>query len=417
MESLATIDMPSRGAPFRPSRTSYPGSKFGPKTRYDLPQRHKAYGNADETEAILYAGSSLQPLTDRDLATYAPAMVPASLQLTASTPRGLATPRGLPTNASNVGILSGAARSMLHPLADRNLPDLPLIDDRNDVHGILCIGGKGVGKTSLVLSMTAVVGGSFPNRYDLDIAAKKNIMPTYGQPWELAEQRDVKLGNGSVKSMRVVLTDTLPCGTNQREGEQPLCAAVSPNSSQHFNAIPSWMRITMRGGNFPHYSVLFVLDASQVPLWEDHQRCRELARLLAVLKRSQYTVVLAVTKILKAREQAQRDVSHGVQARAEVGKDPHRSYETFAGRYIEKVAASIQGMAEENDWSFSCGPDSPPFPLMNATIFDAPSWVNVGDWKSYQEKRGTAELPNWKYATNQLNRLLLALSCRSNPGC
>jgi len=411
------IDMPARGAPFRPSRTCYPGSKFGPKTRYDLPQRHKAYGNADETEAILYAGSSLQPLTDRDLAY--PAMVSASLQLTtAPTPRGGgATPRGGGggATASNVGILSGAARSLLHPLADRNLPDLPLIDDRNDVHGILCIGGKGVGKTSLVLSLTAVVGGSFPNRYDLEIAAKKNIMPTYGQPWELSAERDVKLGSGSVKSMRLVLTDTLPCGTNSREGEQPLCAAVSPNCSQHFNAIPSWMRITMRGGNFPHYAVLFVLDASQTPLWEDHQRCRDLARLLAVLKRSQYTVVLAVTKMLKARECALRDVSHGVAHGSEVRKDPKASYESYAGRYIEKVSASIQGMAEENDWSFSCGPDSPPFPLMNATIFDAPTWVNVGDWRSYKEKRGTAELPNWKYATSQLNRLLLALSCRSHP--
>ena len=27
---------------FRPSRMIYPGSRFGPKTRYDLPQRHKA---------------------------------------------------------------------------------------------------------------------------------------------------------------------------------------------------------------------------------------------------------------------------------------------------------------------------------------------------------------------------------------
>lgn len=58
---------------FRPSRMIYPGSRFGPKTRYDLPQRHKApvrwsserraeaYGNGSELEAIIFNGTSLQP--------------------------------------------------------------------------------------------------------------------------------------------------------------------------------------------------------------------------------------------------------------------------------------------------------------------------------------------------------------------
>eukprot|EP00438_Fugacium_kawagutii_P024390 Skav213366 [mRNA] locus=scaffold317:427604:431334:- [translate_table: standard] len=51
---------------YRPSRMIYPGSRFGPKTRYDLPQRHKegsllAYGNASELEAIIFNGTSLQP--------------------------------------------------------------------------------------------------------------------------------------------------------------------------------------------------------------------------------------------------------------------------------------------------------------------------------------------------------------------
>ena len=43
----------------------------------------------------------------------------------------------------------------------------------------------------------------------------------------------------------------------------------------------------IRGGNLPHYAVLFVLDATAPALWEEPQRARDLARLLAVLKRSQ----------------------------------------------------------------------------------------------------------------------------------
>merc|ERR1712226_1784767 len=108
-------------------------------------------------------------------------------------------------------------------------------------------------------------------------------------------------GKGTVQPMKLVLTDTPPCGNNQRD-EQPLCACVSPNSTQHFNAIPSWMRITLRSGNYPHYAVIFVVDATATPLWDDVARCRDLVRLLAVLKKNQYTVVIAVTKLLSLRE-------------------------------------------------------------------------------------------------------------------
>lgn len=62
--------------------------------------------------------------------------------------------------------------------------------------------------------------------------------------------------------------------------------------------------------------MLFVLDATAPALWEEPQRARDLARLLAVLKRSQpgpygapngsvrprYTVILGVTKLLKAED-------------------------------------------------------------------------------------------------------------------
>mmetsp|Transcript_8284 Transcript_8284/g.18091 ORF Transcript_8284/g.18091 Transcript_8284/m.18091 type:complete len:405 (-) Transcript_8284:82-1296(-) len=378
---------------FRPSRTSYPGSRFGPKTRYDLPRRHKAYGNGDEDEAILFEGTNLEP---HAWATWPP-VGPASTALQPLQKRP--------------GALGEAARSILHPLADRNLPELPLIDFNNDTHGVLVIGGKGCGKTSLILSFIAAVTGSYPSRRDADIEAKRRSMPAFGQVYELPE-REVKLGNGSAKMMRVVMTDTPPSGVNSRE-EQPLCATVSPNSVQHFSAVPSWMRIAMRGGKFPHYSVLCVIDGHGVPLWEDGARCRDLARLLAVLRRSQYTVVMAVTKLWKARKEALRAVAHGGDHNGRVGQDPRTSYEAYSWRYLEKVCAALQAKASENEWSFSQGPDSPSFPLVNATIFDVPTWASVGDHKT-DCQRNDHEQPTAKYATSQLKRLLLAACVRSH---
>jgi len=301
---------------------------------------------------------------------------------------------------------------MLHPLADKNLPELPLLDESQDVHGSLVLGGKESGKTTLILSLMTLASGSYPSKKDTEIEEKRHSMPTFGQTYELPN-RDVKLGQ-SFRNMRFVLTETPPCGTNVRE-EQPLCTMVSPNSTQHYNAIPSWMRITLRGGKLPHYAVLFVIDAIAEPLWEDSARCRAIARLLAVLKRNQYTVVIAVTKLLKARENALRERAHSGEHSSGVGKDPRSSYEAFVGRYLEKVGASLQAKAGEEDWSFSQGPDSPAFPLVNHTLFDAPTWTSVTDWKKWQDKKGTPELPNLRYIQSQLERILTALSVRSHP--
>jgi len=397
---------------FRPSRTNYPGSKFGPKTRHDLPQRRKAYGNADEVEAVLFSGTALEPqVWGHSTSGLSSARGPAR----SATPRDAGGGDLLPTNAlgtpRSTAVLSEAARSMLHPLAERNLPELPLIDERNDVHGILVLGGKGAGKTSLVLSFEALFSGHYP--HGQEAKEKRSVMPAYGQNYELPE-RDIKLGGGSLKRMRLLMTDTPGCGTKPRE-EQPLCATVSPNSANHFNAIPSWMRITLRSGNFPHYAVLFTIDATARPLWEDTARCRDLARLLAVLKRNQYTVVLAVTKLYRAREDALRDEAHGKPHGGQVGRDPRTSYEAYVGRYLDKVCACIQAKALENDWVLSQSPDHPPFPLVNTTMFDAPSWFSFMDFKGWQECRGTTELPNARYFTTQLGRILQALSVRSHP--
>eukprot|EP00747_Dinoflagellata_sp_TGD_P104552 gnl/TRDRNA2_/TRDRNA2_169272_c5_seq1.p1 gnl/TRDRNA2_/TRDRNA2_169272_c5~~gnl/TRDRNA2_/TRDRNA2_169272_c5_seq1.p1 ORF type:complete len:410 (+),score=42.25 gnl/TRDRNA2_/TRDRNA2_169272_c5_seq1:32-1231(+) len=390
-EAKAYLDAPER-VMFRPSRTCYPGSKFGPKTRYDLPRRHKAYGDSDEADTILYEGTSLQPL--------AWTAVPSNN----ATLEKNTTPRGQ-------GVFMEAARSVFHPLAQRNLPDLPMLDENNDIHGILVIGGKGVGKTSLVLSMGAMVSGCFPTRYDHEVQKKMAQMPTYGQSYEFPE-REVQLGDGAnARVMRVVLTDTPACGTTREE--QPLCASISPNSTQHFNAIPSWMRISMRGGSYPHYAVLVVIDSTAKPLWEDGARCRDMARLLAVLRKSQYTAIIAVTKLIQARETALRDTAHG-RGSLDVGKDPRGSYESFSGRYLEKVCLALQAKAKENDWSISRA-EATPFPMINSTIFDIPTWTSVGDYKHWQSKTGTKELPNLKYMTNQMSRLYDALCTRSHP--
>lgn len=298
-------------------------------------------------------------------------------------------------------------------LAERQqLPELPLINERNDVHGVVVLGGKSSGKTSLMLSLQAAIHGGYPNTHAPEYAKKIKEMPAYGNSWELPE-REVRYVSGDTKEMRIVLTDTPPCGTNSQE-ENPLCVGVSPNSTQHFNAIPSWMRITLRSGNLPHYAVLFVIDASAKPLWEDHHRCRELARLLAVLKRSQYTVVLAVTKLQQVRENRLRDQAYGVDHNNEVGRDPRSSYESFVSRYIDKVCACIQAKAGDNDWSLS-STDAPSFPQPNVTIFDVPTWTGSTEYQEWSKRKGTPELPNFKYANSQLQRLLHALCKRSNP--
>jgi len=298
---------------------------------------------------------------------------------------------------------------MFHPLAERNLPELPLIDTNNDVHGIVVLGGRGAGKTALVHSIIAGLTKLYSTRFDLELFSKKCEMPTNGQCYELPEQ-EITLGDWTTKTMRVILTDTPPCGTNLRD-EQPLCATVSPNSTRYYNAIPCWMRIALRGGNFPHYAVLFVVDSMAKPLWEDSARCREIARLMAVL-RKQYTIAIAVTKLAGLREMALRDANHGADHGGVVGRDPRSSYEAFSGRYVEKVCASIQGKADENDWSFSQGPNVPAFPEHNQTIFDVPTWTNVGEFKKFQERKGTHELPNFRYAISQQCRLLKALLVR-----
>lgn len=82
------------------------------------------------------------------------------------------------------------------------------------------------------------------------------------------------------------------------------------------------------------------------------------------------------------------------------------------GRYLDKVCACLQAKASENDWSF--GPEPTAFPLPNVSIFDVPSWSCVTDFQQWQHRKGTPELPNFKYFNSQLTRLLHALCKRSS---
>jgi hypothetical protein len=325
----------------------------------------------------------------------------------------MATPRG-------IGSLKDAGRHLVNPvrqvqarILEERLPERPLVGADNDVHGVLVLGGKGAGKTSLLISLLALAQGHYPKKSDAGIEDKKKTMPQYGQCYDFPE-RDVKFFDGSLKPMRLVLTDTPACGTQNRE-ENPLCANVSPNSAQHFHAVPAWMRMCLRSGNYPHYSVIFVVDATAQPLWEDTARCQDLVRLLAVLKKSRYTVVIAVTKLLKARLDTQREINYGGEHGGKVGKDPRSCYEAYAARYMDKVCAAIQAKAAEHEWSFSQGPDAPEFPLSNVTIFDAPTWESPVDYKKWQDLKLSSEAPNGRYYNFQLNKLLLAASVRMHP--
>mmetsp|Transcript_18168 Transcript_18168/g.42238 ORF Transcript_18168/g.42238 Transcript_18168/m.42238 type:complete len:411 (+) Transcript_18168:84-1316(+) len=376
VSQVATTSASDRPTLFRASRTCYPGSRSGPKSRYNIPQRHRT---DDET----------------DVPRLAQELVPSS-------PR----PR---TSGETTDVFSGAGKSLFSRVVDRHLADRSWIYPDNDAHGVLVLGTKGCGKTSMILSLIATVTGAFPSRHEMDLQKKKAIMSTHGQGYELPVDQDVRVGN-TTKAAKMVFTDTNPCAPNTKDGN-PLCVAVSPHSSQHTNAIPSWMRMTLRGGSYPHYGVVVVLDALAPPLWEDDAFCRDLARLIAVLRRTEYTVVLAVTKLYRARETGRREKNYGVDHKKEVGKDPHISYETFVSRYIGKTCAAIQAKTKDNDWSFDPeGEKAVAFPLNNATIFDIPTWTSAGDFTKWQEKRGTTELPNLKYFTSQMQKLLVALA-------
>ena len=162
---------------------------------------------------------------------------------TGATPRAVGAPRPAATPRGGKRMLGDSARSMLRPRAVRNLPELLLIGERNDVHGALVLGGRGSGRTSLVHSLLAATTGRYPTRRDEVIQAIAASMLAYGQCYE-----------------------TL--------------AGLQPDLGQFLRSRTSGHLLR---------ACLFVIDSTANPLWEDGPRCRALARFLSVLKRSQNT--------------------------------------------------------------------------------------------------------------------------------
>merc|ERR1712039_497904 len=157
---------------------------------------------------------------------------------------------------------------------------------------------------------------------------------------------------------------------------------------------------------------------------EDDAHCIDVIRLLVALRQKQYTVIIGVTKMLKSRENILRDIAHGSStgstASDRFGQDARSCYEVYVARYLEKVCKTIHAAALKIDLCFpqdSLEPIPERFPTVNKTIFDVPSWTSVLDHNTWQGRKGTLELPNWRYMTSQLNKLLSAISVRSSDEC
>jgi len=275
-----------------------------------------------------------------------------------------------------------------------------------NLHGVLVLGGMGAGKTSLILSLLAHVSGSYPTRFNADIKQKTMSMPLYGQRYDVG-QCEMELSEAGKKSLQIILTDTPPCGTDLKQ-ELPLCSNLNESGQDPKQAIPSWMRVFMRGGQYQHSTALFVVDATQSPLWEDTRRCCELVQLLFALKRSEFNAVLVVTKLRKARSDALRSAAYGSLVGSIPVKDPQSSYEVFVSRYIAKLDQALRIQARALGFCLSEEPFEPSYP----DIFDAPTWVNVGDYRGCRENKCMAERPNWTYMSAQLKKILVAVSIR-----
>eukprot|EP00434_Breviolum_minutum_P002746 symbB.v1.2.002416.t1/scaffold129.1/size311234/5 len=113
------------------------------------------------------------------------------------------------------------------------------------------------------------------------------------------------------------------------------------------------------------------------------------------------TLAAAMSLSLEGRGCAKSCAAH-----AELSMESHR--------YIDKVCACLQAKAAENDWAFTDGPEHIAFPLPNVSIFDVPTWTSVTDFQVWEGRKGTPELPNFKYYNSQLNRLLHAVCKRSS---
>jgi len=315
-------------------------------------------------------------------------------------------------------------------------------EDREEI-SVLVLGREGSGRTSLVLSLEAVRAGAYPRRTErkqedpVDVLGSRGGHRGGGGYHQSAALRQlgaaITSGGGATASvgaeekitprtfraaaeplpdgglrhtvppriaggLPLVLTDTQPCGARDQV------------------RLPGGRRlpIALRSSSLKHDAVLFVLDATQRPLWEDPDRTEELGSLSATLRQQGYGVVIAVTKLLKAREDALREVRHhGPDLHGgRPGRDPRASYEEFVSRYLEKTIVTLQANPQLKAWQAAQDPGTAKFPKAGTTVFDVPTWVSIRDWEVWQSRRGTAEQPNLRYIEAQLNRLAAALEVR-----
>eukprot|EP00927_Polykrikos_kofoidii_P078201 TRINITY_DN75048_c0_g1_i1.p1 TRINITY_DN75048_c0_g1~~TRINITY_DN75048_c0_g1_i1.p1 ORF type:complete len:477 (-),score=44.89 TRINITY_DN75048_c0_g1_i1:141-1571(-) len=334
-------------------------------------------------------------------------------------------------------LLPDTRLSLFGPLTELNMPTAPPLEDSSRLHGIIVVGCANAGKTSLVFSLLAVASGAYASRFDRDLEAKRRArMTMYGQSYEVAGgARPVLVDGGISKQMRVFLTDlpSLVAGTGTSTsparvddgqagvvltaaavygtgGVEASCgcggatsAAVAlDNCSPAVGDLAGGTTASIASGRTtvrpPHRSVIFVVDATEPPLWED-TRCQDIAQLMMRFRQQNFPVVIAVTKLDSARK---RLVS--------LGHNVHSTYEAHADWYLEGVCGAIRRAA-----GMSCGgpgPDRPTdvFPIPNASCFDAPTWTKVGEWRACQERRASrgGDEPGWVYYQSQLRRLLVA---------
>lgn len=383
---------------FRPSRTCYRGSALHPKLHYDVLSRHSNYDEPDDPAARFHKDRGPEPTTyPLPLSRWGPG--PAFRCERTRTPSTARSSRECSQRT-----LSGVALAVLK--GQEQLLEPPPDDE---THGIFVLGGKGAGKTALVRSLIAIATGSYPTR----VEAPEQVEPessSLGQSYAIPDAM-VRLGAGEARMMKMLLSDTPACGPSTlARAELPMCTAANPNDADHWRALAPWLRQGLT--ETPHFAACLVVDATARPLWEDRMRCRESVKLVCALMRSQYTVTIAVTKLPAARDAALRDQNHGVAHGGEPHRDPRASYECFVDRYLNKLCASIYKVLEEHKWAFQRGVDRRPFPQVNESIFDVPTWRNNGEFARTQNHRGLHEVPNSYYRQTQLRRLLAALAAR-----
>merc|ERR1719203_1383432 len=265
-------------------------------------------------------------------------------------------------------------------------------DEREDV-SVLVLGRGGSGRTSLVLSLQALRAGQYPKRFESKKPEKEDpyaTLPADGGQKHLVPPKLEGVG------LPLLMTDAEPCGSKDQV------------------RLPGGRRlpVALRSHSLEFDAVLFVIDATAMPLFEDKGYCEEVGQLCATLRQQGHWVVLAVTKLPKAREEAVRAASHGADHGGRPGRDPRSSYEEFVSRYLEKMSVALQAVPGLRAWQEGQDAGSPLFPHPRHTLFDVPTWVSIKDFEAWKERRGTPELPNLRYMESQLEKVFTSLAVK-----